>query len=133
MHGPEDSNIIPRPKAAAVPIYPLLGWIQVANCTFRLPLYLFESSVPFPPPWHQGTPTHSVPWWHWHITSLFHLTPAVFMLQTICSCIYFPKTNNCNITKLKFPVNNSEGHCWTVDWSAPHLALESGSLSRAGS
>ena len=44
MHGPEDSNIIPRPKAAAVPIYPLLGWIQVANCTFRLPLYLFESS-----------------------------------------------------------------------------------------
>ena len=45
MHGPEDSNIIPRPKAAAVPIYPLLGWIQVANCTFRLPLYLFESSI----------------------------------------------------------------------------------------
>ena len=38
MHGPEDSNIILRPKAAAVPIYPLY---QIKNCTFRLPLYLY--------------------------------------------------------------------------------------------
>ena len=28
MHGPEDSNIIPRPKAAAVPIYPLYQTIK---------------------------------------------------------------------------------------------------------
>ena len=45
MHGPEDSNIIPRPKAAAVPIYPLYFEYN-SNCTFRLPLYLFESSTP---------------------------------------------------------------------------------------